>query len=292
MSALPLPPWFLESELGRRPPGECLFHVIPAPLERSVSYGSGTAGGPGAILEASQQLELFDGEGQPATLGIFTQAPLDCGGDPQIVLREIAATVSRLISLEKVPVILGGEHTVSLGAFLALAERGRPAGIVQFDAHADLRDRYQDDPLSHACVMRRAHELGLPIFQIGVRSLSPEEHAWRREAGIGRLDAARLARDGLPRPLLPEDFPQDIYISVDVDVLDPAVMPATGTPEPGGLTWYPLMEALESATSGRRVLGFDVVELAPLPGLHAPDYTAARLVYNLMGFVARKGQSR
>lgn len=288
----PLPPWFLESEIGRRPPRECLFHVIPAPLERSVSYGGGTAAGPGAILAASQQLELFDGEGRPGDRGIFTQAPLDCDGDPQLVLREIAATVSRLVSLEKVPVILGGEHTVSLGAFLALAERGKPAGIVQFDAHADLRDRYQDDPLSHACVMRRAHELGLSIFQVGVRSLSPEEHEWRREAGLGHLDAARLAREGLPRPLLPDDFPQEIYITVDVDVLDPAVMPATGTPEPGGLAWYPLMDALQAAVAGRRVLGFDVVELAPLANLHAPDYTAARLVYNLMGIVDRLGQAR
>lgn len=288
----PLPPWFLESEIGRRPPRECLFHVIPAPLERSVSYGGGTAAGPGAILAASQQLELFDGEGRPGDRGIFTQAPLDCAGDPQLVLREIAATVSRLVSLGKVPVILGGEHTVSLGAFLALAERGKPAGIVQFDAHADLRDRYQDDPLSHACVMRRAHELGLSIFQVGVRSLSPEEHEWRREAGLGHLDAARLAREGLPRPLLPDDFPQEIYITVDVDVLDPAVMPATGTPEPGGLAWYPLMDALQAAVAGRRVLGFDVVELAPLANLHAPDYTAARLVYNLMGIVERNANSR
>jgi len=282
-------PWFLESELGRRAPQDCLFHVIPVALEQSVSYGTGTARGPGAILRASQQLETYDGYGVPGEQGIFTQALLDGRGSLDETLHTLSAAVVRTIQLRKVPVILGGEHTVAVGAFHALRELGLRAGIVQFDAHADLRDRYADSPLSHACIARRALDLGFPLFQIGVRSLSPEEAVFREARGIGRLDAAAIAAQGLPDPLLPADFPETLYLSIDLDVLDPAAMPATGTPEPGGLGWYQLMEAIARAAAGRRVIGFDVVELAPIPGFHAPDFTAARLVYNTMGILWRAG---
>ncbi len=283
----PLPPWFLESELGRRPPAECLFHVIPAAFEKSVSYGKGTAGGPEAILSASQQLECFDGISVPGEAGIFTQALMPCEGPPEIDLREISATVSRTIQLGKIPVLLGGEHTVSVGAFHGLKEQELTVGIVQFDAHGDLRDTYEGSPFSHACVMRRAHDMGFPIFQIGVRSLSPDEAVFRKDQGIYHLDARDIARERLPASLLPTDFPEALYITIDVDALDPSVMPATGTPEPGGLGWYDLLDALELVCQGRRILGFDVVELAPIPGMIAPDYAAARLVYNTMGIIHR-----
>lgn len=285
-------PWFLESELGRRAPQDCLFHVIPVALEQSVSYGSGTGAGPAAILHASQQLETYDGYGVPGEQGIFTQALLTGDGALEETLHAVSAAVVRTVRLGKVPIILGGEHTVSVGAFHALRELNLAAGIVQFDAHADLRDRYAGSPLSHACIARRALDLGFPLFQVGVRSLSPEEAAFRAAQGIGCLDAAAIAAHGLPDPLLPDDFPPLIYLTIDLDVLDPAAMPATGTPEPGGLDWYTLMEALARAAAGRQVIGFDVVELAPIPGLHAPDFTAARLVYNTMGILGRAGGRR
>ena len=283
------PPWFLESELGRRAPQDCLFHVIPVALEQSVSYGTGTAAGPAAILAASQQLETYDGYGVPGEAGIFTQALLTGEDSLEETLHTVSAAVVRTVRFGKVPVILGGEHTVSVGAFHALRELDLAAGIVQFDAHADLRDRYAGSSLSHACIARRALDLGFPLFQVGVRSLSPQEAAFREAEGIGCLDAAAIAAHGLPDPLLPEDFPQLLYLTIDLDVLDPAAMPATGTPEPGGLGWYPLMEAIARSAAGRRVIGFDVVELAPIPGLHAPDFTAARLVYNIMGILRRAG---
>lgn len=279
---------FLASELDHAAPDKARFHVIPVPYEESVSYGGGTAAGPAAILAASDQLELWDGESAPADLGIHTTPAVDCSGGAGAVLERIEAATATALSHGGLPVLLGGEHTVSLGALRALRRlRGR-FGVIQFDAHADLRDRYGGTPYSHAAVMRRAvGDLGLPLFQIGVRALCREEVDYRALLGIGHLDAAALARHGIPDPLLPPDFPERIYVTFDLDGLDPAIMPATGTPVPGGLGWYDARRCLERAMTGRRVLGFDVVELAPIPGLHAADFTAARLVYDIMGIVQR-----
>ncbi|MEW5774518.1 MAG: agmatinase [Thermodesulfobacteriota bacterium] len=281
-------PAFLASELPPTSPEDARLHVLPAPYEATVSYGGGTAAGPEAILRASQQLEVFDGYSQPADLGIYTHPAVDCAGDAETVLGRIEAAVSSILDLSGVPALLGGEHTVTLGALRALKARFGTFGVIQFDAHADLRDTYSDTPYSHACVMRRACELGLPLFQIGVRAISPEELAFRAATpSIAHLDATRLWEQGVPSPLLPPDFPSNIYVTFDVDGLDSALMPATGTPEPGGLTWREAIRAIHLATAGRRVLGLDVVELAPEPGLRHAEYTAARLTYMLMGAAQR-----
>lgn len=278
---------FLESELGPVTPADALFHVIPAPYEKSVSFGKGTAAGPAAILAASQQLELFDGKTIPADNGIYTLPPLSCTGSPEEVLTAIARTIDDVLRSHKIPVLLGGEHTVTVGALQAMRQHAGNCGVVQFDAHADLRDTYEGSPFSHACVMRRALDMNFPLHQVGVRSLSYEEELLRRTGNIGRLDAAAIDDAGIPEAILPADFPADIYITIDVDVLDPGILPATGTPEPGGLGWYQMMQALAAVIRGRQVLGFDVVELAPVPGLHAADYTVARLIYNFFGMISR-----
>ncbi|RJP95094.1 MAG: agmatinase [Desulfobacteraceae bacterium] len=281
-------PGFLSSEIEPHPPEECLFHVIPVPYEKSVSYGTGTASGPLAILESSLQLELFDGIGIPAEYGIYTCPPLECDDSAEEVLERITDAVSKALDLKKIPVVLGGEHTVSVGAFRALKTHFKDFGIVQFDAHADLRETYHGTTQSHACVMRRAVEMDIPIFQIGVRSLSHEEHLLRKEKDIGHLDASAIGMAPVPDMILPEDFPKNIYITFDVDGLDPSIMPATGTPEPGGLSWYQAISALASVIRTRQVIGFDVVELAPIPGMHAPEFTAARLIYTLFGMIGRQ----
>lgn len=276
----PETPPFLASEIPDLSPEECLFHVIPAPLEETVSYGGGTSRGPRAILEASVQLEAFDGSSCPCEHGIYTASVMS-------TIDEVEKAVFKVLKNQKVPVILGGEHAVTNGALRALKKINRPVGVVQFDAHADLRDTYEGSPLSHACVMRRALDLGFEIFQIGVRSLSLDEHCLRQNRGIGHLDAETIARKGIPDTLLPADFPDDIYITFDVDAFCPSLIPATGTPEPGGLTWWQTMACLNRLTGTRHVIGFDVVELAPIPGFHASDFTVARLVYNLMGMIGR-----
>ncbi|MDR2489581.1 MAG: agmatinase [Desulfovibrio sp.] len=313
---------FLGSELAPRAARECRFHVIPVPYEDTVSYGKGASGGPAAILEASQQLEVWTGRSMPSEQGIYTWPSVVCSGGIGDVLENIEALVSAVLvagpqgalplmcsaansgirecfGAPVLPVVLGGEHTVTLGTLRALQKRYGHFGVIQCDAHADLRDSYEGTPYSHACVMRRAvDDLGLSLFQVGARSMSSEEAVFRKERGIGHLDS-RVAgfplsgREGGANAdvcsapsLLPCDFPGKVFLTFDVDAFDSSLMPATGTPEPGGLFWWDALHLVERCLIGRILLGFDVVELAPIPGMHAPDYTAARLAYEIMGLIA------
>lgn len=277
---------FLASELEESTPESCLFQVVPVPYEATVSYGGGTANGPAAILEASDQLEVWDGLSDPSELGIYTHPTVDCSGSPEAVVDRIEAATEAAAQYG-MPVLLGGEHTVTLGALRALHKRHGRFGIVQFDAHADLRNTYEGSPYSHASVMHRALDLGLPVFGIGVRAMCKDEVAVRTAHGLSHLDARDLATNGIPQTLLPEDFPDTIYVTFDVDGLDPSVIRATGTPVPGGVLWWQAITLLEKAISGRRVIGMDVVELAPQPGDHASDFAAAQLTYHMMGIVQR-----
>lgn len=272
---------FLESEIPAMPAEECLFHVIPAPYEKTVSYGGGTANGPTAILEASYQLEAYDGESCPCIYGIHTRPA-------QYSLEFMEREISEVRKLGKIPVMLGGEHSVTYAALKALKDSGEEFGVIQFDAHADLRREYEGDPMSHACALHHAVEMGIPLFQIGVRALSMPEVELRKEKQIPHLDGYAIGRDGIPENLLPDGFPENVYVTIDVDGLDPSIMPATGTPEPGGLDWFQLFQCLEQIVAEKTVIGFDVVELAPIENLHAPDFLCARLIYNFMGLITRK----
>ena len=280
---------FLASEVPPRPADQCLFHVIPVPYEATVSYGGGTAAGPEAILAASDQLELFDGEGCPGEHGIFTHPPVNCAGPAEQVLERISAATRRALDLNGLPVLLGGEHSLTYGPLAALRERFGRFGVIQFDAHADLRDSYEGSPWSHACVMRRAvADLDLPLVQIGNRLLCLEEKEARGRYAVTAWDAPFLYRHGLPDALMPVDFPDQVFLTFDVDGLDPSVIPDTGTPVPGGLGWYQALDLAARALAGRRLLGFDVVELAPRPDHIVSDFAAARPVYALMGLALSK----
>ena len=294
---------FLESELPDLPPEKCLFHVIPVPYEATVSYGCGTGGGPLAIITASSQLEVWTGEENPGEAGIYTWPFVPCDGEDTEVMDAITEAVGAALDSggkgDVVPVLLGGEHSVTFGALRALREKFGEFGVIQFDAHADLRDTYGGSKFSHACVMRRAmDDLGLPLFQFGVRSLSPEEVAYRREHAVPCLDARDFAgRGGLAwlredhSPLLPASFPPQVFLTFDVDALDPSLMPATGTPEPGGFTWWEALALVRRALEGRRCIGFDVTETAPIENMAAPTFAAARLTYELMAEVLRARKS-
>jgi agmatinase len=275
---------FLEGEIQNEKPDKAAVHIIPVPLETSTSYGTGTAAGPDAIIEASTQLELWDGTGTPGTSGIHTAPPVDCSKEIAKTLDRIEDAVSYALECEALPLVLGGEHTVTLGALRAMKQKYGRFGVVQFDAHADLRNTYQGSPFSHACVMRRAmDDLRVPVFQIGVRALCAEEAEYRKAQEVPCLDARKLHIKGIPTQVLPTNFPERIYITFDVDGLDPAVIRATGTPVPGGLGWHDALTLLERVVAGRRVIGADVVELAPAQGDHASDFAAAQLAYHLIG---------
>lgn len=279
---------FLATELPVLAPEEARFHILPVPYEKTVSYGGGTAEGPAAILAASDQLERWDGRSDPGAEGIYTWPPVDCSGAPETVIEAIAAAVARILRLGKLPIVLGGEHTVTWGVIRGYLDAGAADfGVVQIDAHADLRDRYEGDPLSHASVMRRIVEAGIPLFQLGNRAYCEEEREARRKHRVQYLDADELVPRGIDEIELPEDFPPDVFFTLDVDGIDPSVLPATGTPVPGGLGWYQTLGLFESVARQRRIIGFDIMEFAPIAGFHAFDFAAALLAYKLMGIVQR-----
>jgi len=266
------------------------FHIIPVPYDATSTYGVGSRMGPRAIIDASLNLETYDHrlDMEPAAAGVFTHDDLPVSvGDPARMIEKIDRAVEDVISAGKFPIVLGGEHTVSLGPIRALARHDEFA-VVSLDAHADLRDTYQDSPYSHACFLRRAME-SARCCVFGVRSISREEMDFVGHVDVPVFFADQLVGEGtIDSGFLPEK----VYLSVDIDVLDPSIMPSTGTPEPGGLSWYQATSLIEQIVAGRKLVGFDVVELCPQPGNHGPDFTAAKLVYRLMGLVLRSRQNQ
>jgi agmatinase len=266
------------------------FHIIPVPYDATSTYGVGSRMGPRAIIDASLNVELYDHklDMEPAEAGVFTHQELPVSvGDPVHMVEKIDCAVDEVVSRDKFPIVLGGEHTVSLGAIRALARHGKFT-VVSLDAHADLRDTYQDSRYSHACFLRRAMD-SAECCVFGVRSISKEEVDFVGRSGLPVFFADRLVRED---PIDLGFLPERIYLSVDVDFLDPSIMPSTGTPEPGGLSWYQAVSLIENLVAGRTLVGFDVVELCPQPGNHGPDFTAAKLTYRLMGLALRSRQKQ
>lgn len=284
---------FLESEIPELAPEAARFHVLPVPYEKTVSYGGGTARGPAAIISASSQLERWDGASDPGAEGIYTWPAIDCSAPAPQVITAIAAAVRKILLLGKTPVVLGGEHTVTGGVIRGYLDAGvRDFGVVQIDAHADLREAYEGDPLSHASVMRRVVEAGVPLVQLGNRAYCEEEREARSRYKVHAVDADQLVPQGIHSIALPADFPPQVFFTLDVDGIDPSVLPATGTPVPGGLSWYQTLGLFESVARQRRVIGFDILEFAPIAGFHAYDFAAALLAYKLMGIVQRSAGPR
>ena len=265
--------------------------LLQAPYEGTVSYGKGAATGPHAIIRASGQLEIYDipSRTRPSDIGIATLAPVAVDGGPEEVVSRVHRQVAAVLSDGKKPVLLGGEHSVALGAIRAAHEAHPELGVLQLDAHADLRNSYEGTPFSHACVMRRVLELGIPHVGVGIRSMSEQEARFAEARNLTLVPPGSPHGFGERRPSAAsaiEQLPDHIYVTIDVDVLDPSCMPATGTPEPGGPSWDGLMAILGLLTR-KEVVGFDVVELAPIPGLTFCEFTAAKLVYKMIGMFWR-----
>ena len=266
-------------------PETARFQVIPCGLEKTVSYGTGTAKGPSAIIEASHQLERWNGQSEPCQQGIFTHDPTDLTGSISEILNRLKAQTEEIVQNGKIPVTLGGEHSLTYGPVMGIKEALKePIGIVQVDAHVDLRVAYQGEKHSHASVMQLLSSKG-PIASLGVRALCKEEEDFRQSEDIIYFDAPELVRKQIHSIELPHDFPKKIYITFDLDGLDPSILPATGTPVPGGLGYYQALDLVESTLQGRECVGFDVVELAPIEGLPSSDFAAAQITYALMGMV-------
>lgn len=281
---------FLASEIEQSPMEEAAFSVLPVPYEKTVSYGGGTVHGPKAIIEASEQLETWDGKSNPSELGIHTCETIDCQTDAEQVIERIANAVKTILAAGSMPVVLGGEHTVTYGVIKGYLDAGiKDFGVVQIDAHADLRDAYEGDPLSHASVMKRVVDEGIPLYQLGIRAYCEEERNTREQHDqIYFADADELVPHNVQHIDLPDDFPKKVFFTVDVDGIDPSVFPSTGTPVPGGLSWYQSLNLFESVAKQREIIGFDIMEFAPIDGFHAYDFSAALLTYKLMGIVQRQ----
>jgi agmatinase len=266
--------------------------VLPIPYEATVSYGGGTAAGPAAIITASQQVELYDREYDEERVrryGIHTLPALDLPADGAEATAHIAQVVETQTRAGKLVVGLGGEHTLSGGFGRGILDAvGEPVTVLQIDAHSDLRDEYEGTPYSHACVARRLLEDPRveQLLQLGIRSVCEEEvQVARQHPDRVRVWYTEEVHESDWRSeLQARTQGRNLYITIDVDGLDPAIIPATGTPEPDGLTWRQTLEILRIACEGGRVVGLDCVELAPVEGLHGADFAAAKLVYKAISY--------
>ena len=263
--------------------------VIPAPLEYTVCYVQGTSQGPAAIIAASTQMDLYDEtlDWTPMSAGIATFPALSYEGlGHEAALQRTEQAVADVLALGKLPVTLGGEHSLTPACVRAVQQSAdfSPLGLISFDAHADMRDSYLGTPLSHACAMRRSLEIpGVRALELGIRSISPEEvEDIRQEPPPLHIVWAHQIQDVSLDALL-EQLPERVYVTVDLDAFDPSYMPAVGTPEPGGISWYEFLRFFKQIVERKRVVGLDVVELAPIPGLSHPDFFAAKLIYRMLG---------
>jgi agmatinase len=263
------------------------FVVIPVPYDLTSTYQPGSRRGPLSIIEASTNMELYDEELKKETYlaGIHTTLPvaIDARG-PKNMVNIVRKKISRIVKLNKIPVMLGGEHSITLGAVQAVIEKYPELTVLQFDAHADLRDTYQGSPYSHACVARRISEI-CPLVQVGIRSMSKEEGEFLPQSKVKSYSADFVLEKKNWAETVCNDLRGDVFITIDLDVFDPSIMPATGTPEPGGIYWKDILHLLKLVSASCNIRGFDVVELAPLPGVVAPDFMAAKLIYRTMGYI-------
>jgi agmatinase len=265
------------------------FVIVPVPYDLTSTYQPGSRLGPSAILEASANMELYDEElGKEIYLeGIHTLPPVDIDArGPKYMIHAVRKKISKIAAVGKIPVILGGEHSITLGAVQAVMQRFPKLSVLQLDAHADMRDRYQKSPYSHACVARRITEI-CPLVQVGVRSMSSEEAAFITQQRIKSYSAEFITKNSDGYEKISKNLKGDVFVTIDLDVLDPSLMPATGTPEPGGLFWNDVLSLLKKVAQSCTIRGFDIVELAPLPGIVAPDFLAAKLIYRLMGYITK-----
>lgn len=264
--------------------------IVQAPYDRTTTYIHGAVNGPAAIIDASKYMERYDDELNQETfkIGIHTAEPLPIQNlTSEEMVDKVYSNTLELLKANKFPVMLGGEHAVTIGAVKAFKEVYPNISVLHLDAHYDMRDVYFGSKLNHGCVARRILEM-CPVVQAGVRSQSKEERDFLATQNDGRIKTVSVY-DILEMPLwkdvVSNSLSENVYITVDLDVYDPALVPATGTPEPGGLGWYEALSLFREVTKDKKVVGFDVVELCPIKGNIASDFLAAKLIYRLLGYI-------
>lgn len=279
----------VQSFAGLRPPYNELAGaravIVPVPYDNTTEWHSGSREGPRAIINTSQYLELYDLEldREIYRVGIHTLPELEIVLDPEELTSRISHVINSIVSQSKLAIMLGGEHSLSLGPVKALKEHYNDVSVLQLDAHTDLRDTYQGTPYSHACISRRLTEY-CPVTQVGIRSLCKEEQDFIKKNSINTFF---YQPSGLPVQQILDTLSDTVYVTIDLDALDPSIMAAVATPEPGGLQWHETLDLLKTVASRKKIVGFDVVELCPAQGPDACVYTAAKLVYKLIGYITQ-----
>ncbi len=257
--------------------------ILPVPYDETSTWMKGSDLGPEAILEASVNLEFYDVEtsSEAHLAGIHTLDPVLVKDTPENLVNEVYRRIKSLLQDKKFPVIIGGNHSVPIGAIRAYAEYYNDLTVLQLDAHADLRPEYEGSVFNHACAMARAREFA-PIVQVGIRSMSKEELRYAEKDRI--FFSHELYYDKRLYSKALEKLTRNVYITIDLDVFDPSIMPSTGTPEPGGPDYFELMHFLREVVKNRNVVGFDVVELCPSKTNKSPDFVAAKIIYQLLSY--------
>ncbi|MFA6434014.1 MAG: agmatinase [Elusimicrobiales bacterium] len=267
---------------------EARFLILPVPYEKTTSYGKGTGKGPAAVLDSSWQLEFWDEEAKREIWkeGIATLAPFNCGRREKDFFRDLEHGVTLLLKEFKgIPIFIGGEHSITQGLLPPFQRKYKDLSILHFDAHADLRPEYEGTPHSHASALYPATRTTKTV-QIGIRSVSHDERRYINTGNIRtylmheNLDFARLEKNIL------KDLSGTVYLTIDVDGFDPSVMPGTGTPQPGGFMWYDALKLFKAVCRAKKVVGMDVVEVAPIKGSPMTEFNAAKLIYRLMGYLS------
>jgi agmatinase len=261
--------------------------IVPVPYDDTSTWMRGSDKGPEAIMEASVNLEFYDIETKTEVhkRGIHTTDPLTGNRSPEDLVNAVYKKIKSLLSEDKFPVIAGGNHTVSIGAVKAFTGHFSNLSVLQLDAHTDLRNEYEGSAFNHACTMSRILEM-VPAVQVGIRSMSSDELPFANEERI--FYSHRLYYNKALYKKAINMLSENVYVTIDLDVFDPSIMPSTGTPEPGGPDYFELMHFLYDVAKSKNVVGFDVVELCPSPLNKAPDFIAAKVIYQLLSYIFSK----
>lgn len=257
--------------------------IIPVPFDKTSTWGKGADKGPKAIIDASRNMELYDIEtaSEVYKRGIHTSKAI-ISSTPAAMVKSVYSRTGKYISDGKFTVVLGGEHSVSFGSIKAHAETFKDMSILHLDAHSDMRDSYEGSKYNHACVMARAKEVTDTIVSVGIRSMDSSELGNINKKNIFYASDIRKNKNWMEQAV--KRLTGNVYITIDLDVFDPSIMPSTGTPEPGGLGWYEVLELLQRVSKKKNIVGFDIMELCPSSVDKAPDFLAAKLIYKLLSF--------
>lgn len=261
--------------------------IVPVPYDGTSTWMKGSDKGPDAIMQASVNLEFYDVETgtEVHKKGIHTIDPVTEWSSPETLVDAVYKQIKNLLLENKFPVTVGGNHTVSIGAVKAFSEKYPKLSVLQLDAHSDLRQEYEGSPFNHACAMARAAEFA-PVVQVGIRSMSAEELPYVKHERI--FYSHELYYDKSLYGKAAGELTDDVYVTIDLDVFDPSIMPSTGTPEPGGPDYFELMHFLRDVAAEKNIVGFDIVELCPSEGNKYPDFVAAKIIYQLLSYIFKR----